>query len=452
MILRFLVFTFALSSFLNLLPYSLAGGGSGSEKCGKPNIVFFLADDLGYADCGFNGGKDIKTPALDRLAKAGVIFDSFYVQPLCSPTRAALLTGRYPMRYGLQVDVIRPDYRYGLSLQERTLSEALREAGYTTAIFGKWHLGSFDRKYWPNARGFDYAYGHLFGALDYFTHIRNGIIDWYRNGKRIKEKGYTTELIAKEVVNYVRKYDSEKPFFLYIPFNAVHTPLQVPQRYLKPYSELKGKRKLLAGMLSALDEAVGRIVEAIKDKGLYSRTLFIFSSDNGGFAPGRVTDNGPLRAGKGSLYEGGVRVCAFATWEGRLPSGKRINEPIHAVDWYPTLIKLAGGVLNSPRQKFPIDGLDIWRTLAEGKPSPHEAILLNCAPSSGAVRKGPWKFKISRRKGSTFIELFNLERDIGEKENLANKYPEKVNELFEIYKRFASQAAAPLSPRAKRNR
>ncbi len=356
------------------------------------------------------------------------------------------------MRYGLQVDVIRPHYRYGLSLEERTLSEALREAGYTTAIFGKWHLGSFDRKYWPNARGFDYAYGHVFGALDYFTHMRNGIIDWYRNGKRIRENGYTTELIAREVVNYVRRYDSEKPFFLYIPFNAVHNPLQVPERYLKPYSKLKGKRRLLAGMLSALDEAIGEIIEAIKEKGLYRRTLFVFSSDNGGFAPGRVTNNGPLRAGKATLYEGGVRACAFATWEGCIPGGKRINEPLHIVDWYPTLIKLAGGTLNSPRQKFPIDGQDIWPTLVEGKPPPHEAILLNCAPTSGALRKGPWKLKLSRKRGATLVELYNLGMDIGEKRNLADRYPEKVKELSRIYDRLASQAVPPLSPRAKRKR
>jgi len=194
----------------------------------RPNVVFILADDLGYADCGFNGGKQIRTPHLDKLAAAGTVLESFYVQPVCSPTRAALMTGRYPMRHGLQVGVIKPGAPFGLPLGERMLPAALREAGYHTVICGKWHLGDFERAYWPNARGFDHAYGHLFGALDYFTRTRNGILDWYRNGERLQEEGYNTHLIAREAVKVVQAHDGKKPLFLYVPFNAVHTPLQVP--------------------------------------------------------------------------------------------------------------------------------------------------------------------------------------------------------------------------------
>ncbi|MEZ6066456.1 MAG: sulfatase-like hydrolase/transferase [Planctomycetaceae bacterium] len=176
----------------------------------RPNVVFLLADDLGYADCGFNGGTEIRTPHLDKLAAAGAVLEDFYVQPVCSPTRAALMTGRYPMRLGLQVGVIRPWANYGLDLEERLLSVALREGGYRTAICGKWHLGSFDPAYWPHSRGFDHSYGHLFGAIDYFTHIREGQVDWFRNGERLNEEGYTTHLLAKEAVKFVEQQSAEQ--------------------------------------------------------------------------------------------------------------------------------------------------------------------------------------------------------------------------------------------------
>ncbi|MCO6458085.1 MAG: arylsulfatase [Pirellulaceae bacterium] len=424
-----------------------------AETGRAPNIVVILADDLGYADCGFSGGREIRTPHLDKLAAAGVVLESHYVQPVCSPTRAALMTGRYPIRYGLQVGVIRPWAQYGLPLEERTLAQALREAGYNTAIFGKWHLGSFDQAYWPNARGFDDAYGHLFGALDYFTHIRDGKLDWYRNGQPLEEEGYTTHLLAREAVRFVRQQTADKPFFLYLPFNAVHTPLQVPDEYMKPYAELKEPRRKLAGMLAAMDEAVGQVVDAIDKQGLRENTLFVFSSDNGGYQPGRVTDNGPLRAGKGTLYEGGVRAAAFATWAGRLPAGSRNKEPLHVVDWYPTLVKLAGGSLQQP---LPLDGRDIWPTLAEGRPSPHEDILLNASPGGGALRAGQWKLKITfvapqggqrrarpRRGEAPQIELYNVVTDVGEQQNVEGFFPEKSLELRTRYEKYASQAVPP---------
>lgn len=437
----------------------------------RPNIVFLLADDLGYADCGFNGGKDIRTPHLDRLASRGAVLDSFYVQPVCSPTRAALMTGRYPMRYGLQVGVIRPWAKYGLPLEERTLAQGLRDAGYDTAICGKWHLGSFDPAYWPRARGFDFAYGHLFGALDYFTHIRDGQLDWYRDGQPLEQEGYTTDLLAREAVGWLERRDDAKPFFLYVAFNAVHTPLQVPESYKAPYSELPEPRRTLAGMLAALDAAVGQVVAAVETRGLRERTLFIFSSDNGGYAPGRVTDNGPLRAGKGTLYEGGVRAAAFATWDGHIPSGGRVRAPLHMVDWYPTLLKLAGATLDQP---LPLDGRDAWPAITEGQPSPHEEILLNATPRSGAIRVDDWKLvlgggptakpKGAKKKagktataakkpatGGQRVELFQLAEDLGERNNLAEQHPDKVQQLTERYRRLAAQAATPRNTEAGAN-
>src|SRR3954468_13603939 len=216
-----------------------------------PNIVFFLIDDLGYTDVGFNGG-DIKTPNIDKLAKAGARLAAFYVQPVCSPTRAALMTGRYPMRDGLQVGVVRPWANYGLPLEERTLAQALRDAGYETAITGKWHLGHFRPEYLPTHRGFDHQYGHYNGALDYFTHERDGGFDWHRDDRVNRDDGYTTHLLAKEAVRLVRNHDPARPLFLYLPFNAVHAPHQVPEHYKAQYASLKEPRRTYAGMLSAL--------------------------------------------------------------------------------------------------------------------------------------------------------------------------------------------------------
>jgi arylsulfatase A-like enzyme len=438
-------FVLVLSALLGLLVAAPA------RAADRPNVVFLLADDLGYQDCGFMGGKEIKTPHIDKLAAAGAALDAFYVQPVCSPTRAALLTGRYPMRHGLQVGVVRPWAQYGLPLEERTLAQALKEAGYATAIVGKWHLGHFAPEYLPTRRGFDHQYGHYNGALDYFTHVRDGGFDWHQDDKVCRDEGYSTHLIARDAVQFVKDNAGKKPFFLYVPFNAVHAPHQAPDEYVKPYANLKGERRKYAGMLAALDEAVGQIVEAVEKAGVRKDTLFVFSSDNGGPQPGVVTDNGRFRAGKGTLYEGGVRVAACVAWDGHVKAGSTVAEPLHVVDWYPTLINLCGAKVE---QKLPIDGLDIGPTLTEGKPSPHDAILLNTTPNTGAVRAGDWKLVVTSgtddpdggpakapEKGS--VELFNLKDDPFEKANLADKNPEKVKELREKLAEFAKQAVPP---------
>jgi arylsulfatase A-like enzyme len=409
----------------------------------RPDIIFLLADDLGHNDVGFTGGIDIRTPNLDALAARGAILNQFYAHHVCTPTRAALMTGRYPIRYGLQVGVIRPWGQYGLPLEERTLPHALRDAGYYTAMTGKWHLGSFDKSYWPHARGFDSFHGHLFGAIDYDTHLRDGKPDWYRNDQPLKEEGYSTHLIAREAARVIHERPKDKPLFLYVAFNAVHAPLQVPEKYKEPYANLRDRRRTYAGMLTAMDEAVGRIVDAVDKSGRRNNTLFVFSSDNGGPNPERLTDNGSLRDGKGTLYEGGVRVCAFATWDGRIKPRSTIDQPLHTVDWYPTLLNLAGAPLD---QKLTLDGLDAWPTIAEGRDSPHDDILINAEPTRGALRAGDWKLVLSRgprRQRPDTTELFNLRDDPSERTNLAAQHPEKLKDLRSRYEAYAKTATAP---------
>jgi arylsulfatase A-like enzyme len=438
-------------SLLMLMALMSGAGTSSAAEEVRPNVVFLLADDLGREDCGFMGGKEIKTSRLDKLAAAGAKLDAFYAQPVCSPTRAALLTGRYPMRHGLQVGVVRPWAQYGLPLEERTLPEALREAGYSTAIIGKWHLGHFAPEYLPTKRGFDRQYGHYNGALDYFTHDRDGGHDWHENDKVCRDEGYSTKLIARAATKFVEEHAGKRPFFLYVPFNAVHAPHQAPPEYLQQHAHLKGERRKYAAMLAALDDAVGEIVDAVERKGVKGNTLFVFSSDNGGPRPGVVTDNGKYRGGKGTVYEGGVRVAAFATWVGRIKAESTVTAPLHMVDWFPTLVKLCGAKTES---KLPLDGHDLWPTLTSGAPSPHDAILLNTTPNGGAVRAGDWKLVVktgndspddgqAAKGGSESIELFNLIDDPYEKSNLAGAQPEKVKELKAVLSRFAAEAVPP---------
>ena len=429
------------------------------NAAGRPNIVVFLVDDLGFADCGFNGGTDIQTPQIDALAAAGTVLGAHYVQPVCSPTRAALMTGRYAVHTGVYT-IVRPGARWGLPLAERTLASALKDAGYETAITGKWHLGEFQRDYLPTSRGFDHQYGHYFGALDYFTHIRDGKPDWYRNDQPLQESGYTTELLANEAVRLIRSRSGQqpKPLFLYVPFNGVHAPLQVPEKYLSPYQHLTGNRRTYAGMLAAVDAAIGQIVTALRDAEQLENTLIVFSADNGGPNPDTLTRNTPFRAGKGTLYEGGIRSAAFACWPRRIPAGGRTEEPVHVIDWFPTFVEVAGG---SSDQPLPLDGRSLLPMLTAGKPSPHDSLLLVQSPVRAAVRAGDWKLlrlagpasedgtsaagettnpaknagkgkAKNKAKSSTTenaLQLYNLRQDPGETKNVAANEPGKVAEL-----------------------
>jgi arylsulfatase A-like enzyme len=425
-----------------------------AKTAGKPNIVHIVADDLGWKDVGFNGASDIKTPNLDKLAAEGAKFTQFYVQPMCTPTRAALMTGRYPFRYGLQTIVIPTAASYGLDTTEWLMPQCLKEAGYNTAIIGKWHLGHADRKYWPKQRGFDYQYGAMIGELDYFTHEEHGVLDWYRNNKPVREKGYTTQLLGDDAVKYIDAQNPGKPFYLYLTFNAPHTPYQAPKEYIDRYPNIADPtRRTYAAMVTCLDDEVGRVVAALDKKGLRDNTLILFHSDNGGTRSKMFTgqmadvskinlpcDNGPYRDGKGTLYEGGTRVCAFANWPGHIKPGT-VDGLIHAVDIYPTFAALAGA---STTKCKPLDGMDVWQTLSEGKPSPRTEFIYNVEPFRGAVREGDWKL-VWRTALPSNVELFNLAHDPYEKDNVAASHPEKVAAMQQRLEAVGKESAKPLA-------
>lgn len=438
--------------FVALFVLAIACGPAYSAE--KPNIIHIVADDLGWKDVGFNGCEDIRTPNLDALAESGAKLTQFYVQPMCTPTRAALMTGRYPFRYGLQTLVIPGPADYGLDTSEWLLPQALKEAGYNTAIIGKWHLGHADMKYWPKQRGFDYQYGAMIGELDYYTHSDAGVLDWFRDNQPVTEEGYTTQLLGNDAVKYIEAQNPGEPFYLYLAFNAPHTPYQAPQEYVDRYPEIEDPtRRTYAGMVTCLDDEIGRVIAALDEKGLRDNTLIIFHSDNGGtknamFA-GQMADlsktkipcdNGPYRDGKGSLFEGGCRVAAFANWPGQVEP-QTVDGMIHAVDIYPTLAKLAAA---STTKCKPLDGMDVWDTIAEGKPSPRTEIIYNVEPFRGAVRQGDWKL-IWRSLIPSSVDLYNLAEDPYEENNLAAMHPEKVAELQDRLNELGTESTKPLA-------
>ena len=405
------------------------------QNAPRPNIIYILADDLGWADVGFHGS-DIKTPTIDQLAQTGVRLEQFYAQPMCTPTRAAIMTGRYPIRYGLQTLVIPASMSYGLPTDEWLLPQALKEAGYTTAILGKWHLGHAKREFWPMQRGFDYQYGAQLGEIDYLTHSVGGKTDWYRNNKLINEKGYVTTLLGDDAVRFIGRQDPNKPFFMYLAFTAPHTPYQAPKEYIDKYPNISDvNRRTYAAMISAMDDQIGRVVQALEKQGLRQNTIIIFHSDNGGNQSAHLAgetevkgplpaSNGPYRGGKGDLYEGGTRVPSLINWPGKIKPGVD-DQMMHVVDYYPTLAKLAGASLSKTK---PLDGLDMWPTISDGKPSPRKEMVYNVELFRGAVRRDDWKL-VWRTILPSKVELFNMANDPYEKTNVADQNPEKVQEL-----------------------
>ena len=417
-----------------------------------PNIVYIVSDDQGWKDVGFHGS-DIRTPNIDQLARGGVRLEQFYAQPMCTPSRAAFLTGRYPHRYGLQTLVIPSAGRYGLATDEWLLPQALRSAGYRTAIVGKWHLGHADRKYWPMQRGFDTQYGPLLGEIDYFTHEAHGTRDWFRNERPLVESGYVTELLGREAVRLIEDHDVSRPLFLYLAFTAPHAPYQAPQAYLDGYADQPDPaRRAYAAMITAMDDQIGAVVEALERRGLRGNTLIVFQSDNGGPRSAKVTgevdmsqstipaDNGPYRDGKGTLYEGGTRVVALANWPGRIPAGSVADQPIHIVDMYPTLSRLAGA---DPTQAKPLDGVDAWPVIGEGKPSPRTEVVYGVEPFRAALREGSWKLVWQVTLPSR-VELFDLASDPGEQRDVAALHPEKVAALKQRIEAQSREAVPPL--------
>lgn len=399
-------------------PLASAAGGP------RPNIVLMLADDLGWGDVGYHGGP-IDTPNIDSLAKGGVRFTQFYSFPLCSPTRAALLTGRNPIRYGLTYSVVRPWSPYGLDPGETTLAEAFRSAGYQTAIIGKWHLGHTHVRLLPRARGFDHFYGHLNGAIDYYTHERDGGIDWQRNGTAVREPGYSTDLLAAEAVRVIEQRDPSRPFFLYLPWNAPHSPHQAPEALVKKYASIPNeRRRLYCAMVDALDTGVGRVTAALDRLGLRDNTLVLFLSDNGGPLQGGAT-NGPLRAGKATVFEGGIRVPAIFNWRGVLEPAQ-CTQTATVLDLFPTLLA-AAGVSHSLRR--PLDGEDVWAGVRGAPPRPRRNLFFAVAeggPRQHALRDGDWKLvRHEARLGEPPREwLFDVGRDPEEKQDQLPAHPE----------------------------
>jgi arylsulfatase A-like enzyme len=424
----------------------------GQPAAPRPHVLYIMADDQGWKDVGFHGS-DIRTPTIDHLAQGGARLEQFYAQPMCTPSRAALMTGRYPHRYGLQTLVIPSAGTYGLSLDERLLPQALKEAGYRTAIVGKWHLGHADRAYWPRQRGFDYQYGPLLGEIDYFTHSAHGVRDWLRDNRPVKEQGYVTQLLGRDAVELIARHDPRTPLFLYLAFTAPHSPYQVPKEYLEQYAHIADPaRRAYAAMITAMDDEIGRVLRALEERTMRNDTLVVFQSDNGGPRSAKFTgevdmskstipaDNGPYRDGKASLYEGGTRVVALANWPGHIAPGTVVDQPLHVVDMYPTLARLAGARLERTK---PLDGVDVWPTLAEGKPSPHEELVYDIEPFRAAVRNGNWKLVWQATLPSR-VELFDLAKDPAERTDLAAANPRKVAELQQRIQALAAEAVPPL--------
>jgi arylsulfatase A-like enzyme len=421
-----------------------------AEKGPPPHIIYIVSDDQGWKDVGFHGS-DINTPNIDSLAKTGAELTQFYAQPMCTQTRAAMLTGRYPLRTGMQTAVIPSGGLYGVPTDEWLLPQALKDAGYETALIGKWHIGHAKTEYWPRQRGFDYFYGAMVGEIDHFKHEAHGVGDWYRNNERIEEAGYDTTLFGNEAVKLIEKHDPSKPLYLYLAFTAPHTPYQAPDEYLAKYPEIADtSRRTYAAMITAMDDQIGRVLEALDKRGMRDNTLVLFHSDNGGTRSAKFTgeskvtgelpcNNGSYRDGKGTNYEGGTRVVALANWSGRIKPGK-VDGMMHVVDMYPTLVSVAGGTLDKAK---PLDGLNVWAAISEGKVSPRTEVVYNVQPWGAAVRQGDWKllwFALIPGK----LELFNLAADPSEAKNLVEANPAKAKELQTRITELAAQSATPL--------
>jgi arylsulfatase A-like enzyme len=452
-----------MKSLAALLFVLVAPLSTAAEK--KPNIVIILADDLGYGDVGYQGGA-ARTPNIDKLAAAGVQLKAIYGHPMCSPTRAAMLTGRYASRWGVTGAQNDQAFPFGTP----TLASVLQSAGYETALTGKWHLGSAVETA-PNKFGFGYSYGLLAGGATPDTHeYKFGPHQrtWHRNGKFLDEEGHITDLITRDAVKWIGER-TDKPFFLYVPFTAVHVPIVEERKWLDANSHIADpSQRLLAADVTHLDDSVGQIVAALDRKGVRDNTIVLFLSDNG--APDKVDNkqdkypgadgrealkitgsNAPLRGFKGSVYEGGIRTPGVARWPAKWKP-RAVDYPLSMTDWLPTLCKLAGAVVPAEIKQ---DGRDIAPLLG----GEADKMLLKPRPiysvSAGfrnrAVRDGAWKLIVTPGKGGKDTrELYNVVEDIGETKNLAATMPEKVKELDALLSTLAAEDS-PAKSGAKRD-
>jgi arylsulfatase A-like enzyme len=408
----------------------------------SPNIVFILADDLGWNEVGFNGADRVLTPNIDQLRDEGMSLTQFYVHAVCGPSRSALLTGRYPFRTWTDwrsEDFGKPSYlkKLGLELtkndageetrrihalatEERTIAEALKGQGYFTSISGKWGCGEWLPEHLPMRQGFDHQYGHYAWGIDYNNYTiphnapaRFAVYDWHRNQEPLFEQGYATDLIANEVVGLIANHkqtQGDKPFFYYVPFNAVHGPLEEIPRYRDTYNKRYAAIK-------CLDDAVGRIVGALDQYDFKENTLIVFTNDNGAI---RDSMNAPYRGTKNTNYEGGVRVPCIVSWPDKIEPGTSSDALMHVTDFYNTLINIGGGSIDQERK---LDGIDMTSVLLEGAESPRDEIVFEVSGSVRlpSIRKGDYKL--------TGSELYNIIEDPSEKNNIAAAHSELVANL-----------------------
>ncbi|MGV3502598.1 MAG: arylsulfatase [Adhaeribacter sp.] len=424
----------------------------------KPNIIVVVADDLGWNDVGFHN-PEMVTPHLDQFAARGVELQRFYVAAVCSPTRAGLLTGKYPDRLGLRELVIRPHHIGGLPTGEKTLADVLATAGYTRRIaLGKWHLGHSDKKYHPLNRGFTSFYGHYNGSIDYFSHHRMGAHDWHRNFAPSVEQGYSVELVGKEMVKFIQGASQTEPFFAYVAFNGPHSPMQARRKDLlkngydpaKPQEDMPtdGESKLpgaaqaegngrgnnlrqtYAAMVTGVDDAFGQILAALEAKGIADNTLIWFLSDNGAI-PTFGGSNHPLKGIKGSEWEGGVRAVSVVYWKGQIQGGRQVKEVTGYIDVLPTLAKIAGA------KSIPAgDGQDVLSAL-KGKKLADRYLFLG----RQAVTSQRWKLNQG--------QLFDLEKDPAETRDVAQSFPQeyaRISAALEEFKKIVIPFALPKRP------
>ena len=417
----------------------------------RPNFVVFMTDDQGYGDLSCMGNTDFRTPNIDAVAEQGARFTNWYSgSPVCSPSRASLLTGRYPGNAGVRAILAGHRKATGLTAQAPTIAAAVKELGYQTAIVGKWHLGLQEQSR-PNQNGFDYFYGFMAGCIDYYSHIfywsmadgkTDPTHDLWENDHEFYDNGkYFTEMVTDKAVEKIRQMNrEEEPFFLYVAYNAPHYPMHAPRKYLDRFPELPADRRIMAAMLSAVDDGVGQIVDELKRQGILEDTVIFFQSDNG---PSRESRNwmdgrgdpyyggkpGGLKGHKFSLFEGGIRVPGIFCWPGHIPGGQVIDEPCAAMDVFPTLLTMAGG----DPSKYELDGMEISDVLLHGAPSPHEELYWEMEQQT-AIRQGKYKLVLNGQlvesePAQAPVFLSDLSVDPGETVNLAEKMPELTQEL-----------------------
>lgn len=418
-----------------------------SRSTRKPNIIVMLADDLGYGDTGFTGCKDIPTPHIDSIANNGVRFTNGFVShPYCSPSRAGLLTGRYQHRFGHECnpayDLNNPEL--GLPVSEILLSDVLTKAGYVSGIIGKWHLGVTE-SFHPNRRGFKEFYGFLHGIHNYMRSARSGkasLDPLLRNRVPQPHPGYLTDVFSHEAADFIRRHQ-DRPFFLYLSYSAVHTPLQAPNKYLNRFNTIKDKkRRVYAAMTAAMDDGIGLVLSALRKYKLERDTLVFFLSDNGGDLNWGA-NNGPTRDEKSSLYEGGIRIPFTIQWPGRLPGGEVYENQVISLDIFATALAAAGAQIPADRE---YDGVNlIPYLLGKKQDSPHEQLFWRIDNGlSYAVRENRYKlvgFKNKQKK-----ELFDLTVDPGESRDISQKKPKEVQRLCRAYNKWQAEMIAPLWP------